>query len=514
MAADADGCDPELRSVSPGGLDRASRASDRDRDARFESEARESGGRSRDASEERKPSRVGAGAGSKRRTANDVVALLLEQCPFDSSRKTPLEKAGNHRLARHSRGARPRAEEGALSPRQPFEPRSETRDGMKPSKTATKRRPSKAEEAEPKPSAKKRRRLEGAAAEVDERFQMRPEDEDRETTVDPPETSASKKKKKKKKAEPKGSVDANGSPAPSSKRKKKRLSTEDLEEANEDVTFSDLDDDDDGDDEKNSADARLLDVQKAKRLVLAERAKRKQAKRGVVYLGAIPPRMKPQKLRQLLSPFGKLDRVYLTPEDPGTRLRRKKFGGNTGKNFTEGWVEFLDKKKARSCAEMLNGTQIGGKRRSAHYSDLWMLKYLPKFKWDNLLEEIEYQKAIRDQKMQLELAVAKKERDFYLAKVEQSKQIEAMVRRRVAEGQSGDELNLADDKEETKEEYEKRIAKEKRERKADREMLLRKFKQRQAVGDVNVDDGRGMMAPDVLRDLFAASAEGPKKRAG
>jgi ESF2/ABP1 family protein len=378
---------------------------------------------------------------------------------------------------------------------------------MKPSKTATKRRPSKAEEAEPKPSAKKRRRLEGAAAEVDERFQMQPEDEDRETTVDPPETSASKKKKKKKKAEPKGSSDANGSPAPSSKRKKKR-ETEDLsEEANEE-TFSDLDADDDDDDAR-------LRRQKAKREVLAERAKRKQAKRGVVYLGAIPPRMKPQKLRQLLSPFGKLDRVYLTPEDPGTRLRRKKFGGNTGKNFTEGWVEFLDKKKARSCAEMLNGTQIGGKRRSAHYSDLWMLKYLPKFKWDNLLEEIEYQKAIRDQKMQLELAVAKKERDFYLAKVEQSKQIEAMVRRRVAEGQSGDELNVElNDREETKEEYEARIAKERRERKADREMLLRKFKQRQAVGDVNVDDGRGMMAPDVLRDLFAASAEGPKKRAG
>lgn len=373
---------------------------------------------------------------------------------------------------------------------------------MKPSKIATKRRPSKAEEAEPKPSAKKRRRLEGAAAEVDERFQMRPEDEDRETTVDPPETSASKKKKKK--AEPKGSSDAKGSPAPSSKRKKKR-ETEDLEEADEE-TFSDLDDADDDD-------ARLR-RQKAKREVLAERAKRKQAKRGVVYLGAIPPRMKPQKLRQLLSPFGKLDRVYLTPEDPGTRLRRKKFGGNTGKNFTEGWVEFLDKKKARRCAEMLNGTQIGGKRRSAHYSDLWMLKYLPKFKWDNLLEEIEYQKAIREQKMQLELAVAKKERDFYLAKVEQSKQIEAMVRRREAEGLGGDETDLADDREETKEEYEKRIAREKRERKADREMLLRKFKQRQAVGDVNVDDGRGMMAPDVLRDLFAASAEGPKKRVG
>ena len=79
-----------------------------------------------------------------------------------------------------------------------------------------------------------------------------------------------------------------------------------------------------------------------------------------------------------------------------------------GKNFTEGWVEFRDKKKARATAEMLNGHQIGGKRRSAYYSDLWNLRYLPKFKWDNLTEEIEYQKAIREQKMALELAIAKK----------------------------------------------------------------------------------------------------------
>ena len=403
---------------------------------------------------------------------------------------------------------RARAEEGAPSRRQLVAPRTSS-DGMTPAKTVPRKRPSKAEtasEAKP-PSAKKRRRLEGAAAEVDDRFQMRPEDEDEETATDPPETSTTPKKKKNAKAKERGS-DAKGQPVSSSERKKKRADRLENEPEGETVSAA-------ADDAADDAAAARAKRQKAKREVLAERAKRKQAKRGVVYLGAIPPRMKPQKLRQLLSPFGKLDRVYLTPEDPGTRLRRKKFGGNTGKNFTEGWVEFLDKKKARSCAEMLNGTQIGGKRRSAHYSDLWMLKYLPKFKWDNLLEEIEYQKAIRDQKMQLELAVAKKERDFYLAKVEQSKQIEAMVRRRVAEGQSGDELNVElNDREETKEEYEARIAKERRERKADREMLLRKFKQRQAVGDVNVDDGRGMMAPDVLRDLFAASAEGPKKRAG
>jgi ESF2/ABP1 family protein len=211
-----------------------------------------------------------------------------------------------------------------------------------------------------------------------------------------------------------------------------------------------------------------------------------------------------------------VDRIYLTPEDPGVRLRRKAFGGNTGKNFTEGWVEFLDKKKARSTAELLNGTQIGGKRRSSHYSDLWMIKYLPKFKWDNLLEELEFQKAIREQKMRLELAVAKKERDFYLQKVEQSKQIEAMVARRETENAGrpegeastfANEFDLDPAREESKEEYEKRTRLERLEKKADMNRLLRKFKQRAAIGDVNLDDDKQMMAPDVLRNLFAASSE-------
>lgn len=404
------------------------------------------------------------------------------------------------RLVRHCE-VRVRAEEGAPSRRQLVAPRTSS-DGMTPAKTAPRKRPSKAETAsEAKPSAKKRRRLEGAAAEIDDRFQMRPEDEDEETAIDPPETSTTPKKKAKAKAKG-GRSDAKNQPVSSSERKKKR--GERTENEDEEKTVS-------GDGLADDAAAARAKRRKAKREVLAERAKRKQAKRGVVYLGAIPPRMKPTKLRQLLAPFGALDRVYLTPEDPSARIKRKKYGGNTGKNFTEGWVEFLDKKKARRCAEMLNGTQIGGKRRNAHYSDLWMLKYLPKFKWDNLLEEIEYQKAIREQKMQLELAAAKKERDFYLQKVEQSKQIEAMVRRRESEGTAVMGGGDSNDREETKEEYAARMKRERLDRKADRDLLLRKFKQRAAVGDVNVDDGRGMMAPDVLRDLFAASAEGPRR---
>ena len=51
-------------------------------------------------------------------------------------------------------------------------------------------------------------------------------------------------------------------------------------------------------------------------------------------------------------------------------------------------MEFEDKKVAKRVVAMLNGNAIGGKRRSAYHYDLWNLKYLPKFKWDQLTEEI------------------------------------------------------------------------------------------------------------------------------
>lgn len=43
---------------------------------------------------------------------------------------------------------------------------------------------------------------------------------------------------------------------------------------------------------------------------------------------------------------------------------------------------------ALQVASMLNGQPMGGKRRSAYHYDLWCLKYLPKFKWETLTEDI------------------------------------------------------------------------------------------------------------------------------
>ena len=79
-------------------------------------------------------------------------------------------------------------------------------------------------------------------------------------------------------------------------------------------------------------------------------------------------------------------------------------GKSSGKNFTEGWIEFEDKGVAKQVAQMLNGQPMGGKRRSAYHYDLWCLKYLSKFKWDHLTEEIGKQELSASQTL---LAAAK-----------------------------------------------------------------------------------------------------------
>ncbi|CAA0820151.1 RNA-binding (RRM/RBD/RNP motifs) family protein [Striga hermonthica] len=173
---------------------------------------------------------------------------------------------------------------------------------------------------------------------------------------------------------------------------------------------------------------KMKDKKKKRLLKEAERAE----KRGVCYLSRVPPHMDPLKLRQILSQYGEIQRLYLAPEDAAAQVRRKKSGGFRGQEFSEGhalWVEFSDKKVAKRVARMLNGEQIGGKKRSSFYYDLWNIKYLSKFKWDDLTAEIAYKTAIREQKLAMELSAAKRERDFYLSKVDQSKALSKIEER-------------------------------------------------------------------------------------
>jgi ESF2/ABP1 family protein len=130
-----------------------------------------------------------------------------------------------------------------------------------------------------------------------------------------------------------------------------------------------------------------------------------QDRAGVIYISRIPPGMQPAKVRHLMSAYGEIGRVYLQQEgmqfivradtllnanspDPKRAYLRRKYTSTKKPHYTEGWVEFKDKRVARSVAGMLNAQPIGGKKGTRWRDDIWTMKYLPKFKWYMLTEQV------------------------------------------------------------------------------------------------------------------------------
>jgi len=89
--------------------------------------------------------------------------------------------------------------------------------------------------------------------------------------------------------------------------------------------------------------------------------------------------------------------------------------------FTEGWVEFASKRVAREIAATLNNTQVGGKRRSPWYSDIWNIKYLPRFTWGLLNERLAYERAVHKSRLRTEVAIVKRETEHFAHSVKQAK---------------------------------------------------------------------------------------------
>lgn len=182
-----------------------------------------------------------------------------------------------------------------------------------------------------------------------------------------------------------------------------------------------------------------------KNLVATDEAIRKS---GVVYISRVPPFMKPNKLRSLLSPYGAINRIFLAPEDPVARARRVKGGGNKKKTFTEGWVEFIKKKDAKAVCDLLNARPIGGKKGSYYHDDIWNLLYLKGFKWHNLTEQIAAEDAERSSRMRAEISKTTRENKLFVRNVERAKMLDGMEAKAKAKKRKA---NDAMDNEESKE---------------------------------------------------------------
>ncbi|KAJ2862920.1 RNA-binding ATPase activator esf2 [Coemansia aciculifera] len=168
------------------------------------------------------------------------------------------------------------------------------------------------------------------------------------------------------------------------------------------------------------------------------RAQKTERKSGVVYMSRVPPFMKPIKVRQMLQKYGDIGRIYLIEEDDQRRKRRVKGGGNRKRQFTEGWIEFTNKKYAKAVASMLNNTQMGGtKKHGFYHDDLWNLKYLPKFKWRHLAEQLAGERAAKEQRLETEMGQSRRELDAYLKNVDRAQKISGIKARREAKIKSG-----------------------------------------------------------------------------
>lgn len=163
-----------------------------------------------------------------------------------------------------------------------------------------------------------------------------------------------------------------------------------------------------------------------KRLELVNALKKTHHKTGVVYLSSIPPYMKPAKMRQILSKFGEIDRLFLKREDDAKHRQRVKSGGNKKAMYEEGWAEFIRKRDAKLCATTLNGNIIGGKKGNFYHDDILNVKYLPGFKWADLTEQIARENDIRMAKLEMEMSQANKLNAEYIRNVEKSKMFQNM----------------------------------------------------------------------------------------
>jgi ESF2/ABP1 family protein len=225
---------------------------------------------------------------------------------------------------------------------------------------------------------------------------------------------------------------------PSAKRQKVDHDSE--EESGEDDDFDEDDEAEDVDDEdipddipKNAELAHLeklaaglptdLKLQTTK---LGKPIAPKKDKSGVIYLSRVPPFMKPTVLRSLLTPYGAVGKIFLTPEPAASRTQRLRGGGTRRKLFLDGWVEFLHKRDAKFVADNLNAQTMGGKKRGRWHDEVWNVKYLSGIKWNHLVETIQNENAERAARLRVEISRGKSENKAFLENLEMGKMIQGI----------------------------------------------------------------------------------------
>ncbi|KAK4686452.1 ESF2/ABP1 family protein, partial [Tremellales sp. Uapishka_1] len=173
--------------------------------------------------------------------------------------------------------------------------------------------------------------------------------------------------------------------------------------------------------------------------------KRKVLTPGIVYISRLPPGMTPQKVKHLMGRWGDTGKVYAQKRDAPTQsnpAQQNKRQKHAQANYSEAWVEFLDKNVAKTVAGMLNAEMIGGKKGDRFVldppdhsgaalmivfrwrDDIWTMKYLSGFKWEMLGEQVAYERQAHTSRLRAEITRSRTEQGEYLKNVELARVLE------------------------------------------------------------------------------------------
>ncbi|WRT66882.1 uncharacterized protein IL334_003845 [Kwoniella shivajii] len=171
-----------------------------------------------------------------------------------------------------------------------------------------------------------------------------------------------------------------------------------------------------------------------------KKSKSKTLTTGIVYISRLPPGMTPQKVRHLMARWGEVGKVYAQRRDapsgynPNANANNQKKQKHASANFSEAWVEFLDKSVAKTVASMLNAQVIGGKKGDRWRDDIWTMKYLSGFKWEMLGEQIAYERQAHQARLRTEITRSKTEQADYLKNVELARVLDKRKAKKAASG--------------------------------------------------------------------------------
>ncbi|CAL4068529.1 unnamed protein product, partial [Meganyctiphanes norvegica] len=164
----------------------------------------------------------------------------------------------------------------------------------------------------------------------------------------------------------------------------------------------------------------------------------KKRKPGIIYLSSIPANMNVSQIRKYFSDYGQLNRVFL---QAASKDKMKGKSKKKGLKFTEGWIEYKSKRKAKMAFATLNSKAVGGKKSNPDYDVLWNIKYLPRFKWAYLKQRLEYEREVHRQRMNIEVGQVRREADHFVKASEWSHKLKKEGEEQIKENASSNTKN-------------------------------------------------------------------------